>query len=163
MVAANRGDESMETSQTAATEKSSLVQDWLGAVRYWLGGRRAVIGLVVLAVGAGLVLNWGWLVAVGIAPLLLALAPCAVMCALGLCMNKMMGGGGSCSSKETVAGEEASQAARPEALPAAAPAPNQLALGLDDSSTAARPALVASAAPEGASGTQTQEEEKIHA
>ena len=150
----------MDTSQTAATEKSSLVQDWLAAVRHWLGGRRGLIGLAVVLGLAAVALNWGWLVAVGIAPLLLAFAPCAAMCALGLCASRM--GGTSCSSKETAAGDEASQAARPETLFAAVPDPNQLTLSLDASSTATRPALVAPAAPEGAIETQTPEEEKIH-
>jgi hypothetical protein len=72
-------------------------------------------------------------------------------------------GGGSCASKTGAAGDAASQAARPEALSAAAPDPNQLTLRLDDSSTTARPALVAPAAPEATTGTQTPEEEKSHA
>ncbi|KGH21610.1 hypothetical protein P606_17115 [Comamonas thiooxydans] len=42
-------------------------------------------------------MNWGWLVAAGIAPLLLAVAPCAAMCALSLCMNKA--GSKSCSGE----------------------------------------------------------------
>jgi hypothetical protein len=152
----------MDTPQTAATEKSSLVQDWLGALRYWLGGRRGLIGLAVVLGLVAIALNWGWLVAVGIAPLLLAFAPCAAMCALGLCASRM--GGGSCSSKETTAGDGAAQAAGPEALPTAAvPDANQITLGLDDSSTAARPALVAPAAPEHATETETPEKEKIHA
>jgi hypothetical protein len=46
-------------------------------------------------VGAGLALNWGWLTAAGIAPVLLSLLPCAAMCALGLCMRR--GANGSCS------------------------------------------------------------------
>jgi hypothetical protein len=33
-----------------------------------------------------------WLVAAGIARVLLTLAPCAIICALGLCSMKMMGG-----------------------------------------------------------------------
>ena len=48
------------------------------------------IGALVLSIGASL--NWGWLVAAGIAPILIALAPCAIMCALGLCAMKMMAG-----------------------------------------------------------------------
>jgi hypothetical protein len=45
---------------------------------------------VLLALGSavligGAALNWSWLVAVGLAPILLALAPCAMMCAVGLC------------------------------------------------------------------------------
>jgi hypothetical protein len=151
----------MDTSQTAATERSSLVQDWLAAARYWLGGRRGLIGLAVVLGLAAIALNWSWLVAVGIAPLLVAFAPCAAMCALGLCASRM--GGGSCSSKTGTAGDPASQAARPEALSAAAPDPNQLTLDLDDSSTAAPPSLGPPAAPEATTGTQTPEEEKIHA
>src|SRR5919106_2957914 len=122
----------MDTSQTAATGKSSLVQDWLAAARYWLGGRWGLIGLAVGLGLAAIALNWGWLVAVGIAPLLLAFAPCAAMCAIGLCASRM--GGGSCSSKETTASDGASQTAGPEALPAAAPDPNLPTLGLDASS-----------------------------
>lgn len=56
-------------------------------------GRRMALGRtgwLILAgtiIFAGAVLNWGWLTAVGAAPLILALAPCAVMCGLGLCMS----------------------------------------------------------------------------
>jgi hypothetical protein len=80
----------------------------------------AVIGLAAIG------LSWSWLVAVGIAPLLLAFAPCAAMCALGLCASRMLGS--SCSSETGTTGDAASQAARPEALSAAAPDPNQLTL-----------------------------------
>ncbi len=38
-----------------------------------------------------LVMGWPWLVAAGIAPLLLSAAPCLAMCALGLCMKGMPG------------------------------------------------------------------------
>jgi hypothetical protein len=66
-------------------------------LRYYFGGRRGMIVLTVAALGAGVFFNWGWLVAAGIAPLLLALAPCAAMCALGLCMNKA--GAKACSTE----------------------------------------------------------------
>ena len=57
-----------------------------GLLRSWIGDRRvlAVAGLVVI--GIGLALGWNWLAAVGIAPLIVAAAPCLIMCALGLCM-----------------------------------------------------------------------------
>lgn len=45
----------------------------------------AVAGLGVT--GGGLVLGWGWLSTVGIAPLIVSAAPCLIMCALGLCMK----------------------------------------------------------------------------
>jgi hypothetical protein len=58
---------------------------------------RVVIG----AVGLGLIAiaaawQWSWLVAIGAAPLLLSVAPCAAMCGLGLCMHRM--GGRSCDA-----------------------------------------------------------------
>jgi hypothetical protein len=87
----------MTSPQTPGATKPSLAQDWLNAVRYWLRGRNGMIALLVLAVVIGGALNWSWLVAVGIAPLLLTVLPCAAMCALGLCMNRMAGG--SCSTE----------------------------------------------------------------
>ncbi|HUZ73793.1 MAG TPA: hypothetical protein VMU87_12475 [Stellaceae bacterium] len=65
-------------------------------VRRWLTGRRGLIVGGIALVAAGLALGWNWLGAIGVAPFIIALAPCAAMCALGLCMNKM--GGKSCSS-----------------------------------------------------------------
>ncbi len=85
----------MSTSQSRGTSVA-LVQGLVNAIWPYIGGRR---GLIVLAIGiaaAGTAMNWGWLVAVGIAPILLAVLPCAAMCALGLCMKK--GGDKSCSS-----------------------------------------------------------------
>ena len=49
-------------------------------------GPRGLIVIAVLAVVAGGIFNWSWLVAAGIAPIILAMAPCGIMCALGLCM-----------------------------------------------------------------------------
>lgn len=53
----------------------------------WLLRPRNLAMAGIAAVSAGLVLNWGWLTAVGAAPILLSLLPCAAMCALGLCMR----------------------------------------------------------------------------
>jgi len=92
----------MSSPQIASAAKPSLARDWLDALRYWLRGRRGVAAaLVVSAVVIGGALNWSWLVAAGIAPLLLTFLPCAVMCALGLCMNRMTGG--SCSTSQSPA------------------------------------------------------------
>ena len=74
----------------------SLARDLLHLARYYLGGPRGLLILAGLVLATGLALNWGWLTAVGIAPILISLAPCAAMCALGLCMNKA--GGKSCST-----------------------------------------------------------------
>lgn len=38
-----------------------------------------------LIIGAGLYLNWPAVAALGLAPLILTFAPCALMCAVGLC------------------------------------------------------------------------------
>lgn len=83
------------STETRKADGLSLTETMVGLLRHYLGGRRGLMVLAVAAVGTGLYVSWGWLAAVGIAPLLLALAPCAAMCALGLCMNK--GAGKSCS------------------------------------------------------------------
>ena len=87
----------MNESNTSATPapETSLGQDVLALLRHWLGGRRRLLALGLVAAG-GLWLGWPTLVAAGIAPLLLAVLPCAAMCALGLCMK---GGGQSRHSK----------------------------------------------------------------
>ena len=58
-----------------------------------LGGRvsqgTTLTVLAVAGVGAGLVLGWDSLVALGLSSFILALLPCAVMCALGLCASRM--------------------------------------------------------------------------
>jgi hypothetical protein len=63
----------------------SLSQDVLSLLRYWLRDRRVLIGIALAVLVGGAALNWGWLVAIGVAPILLAIAPCGIMCALGLC------------------------------------------------------------------------------
>lgn len=67
----------------------------------WLSNRRLVVVLALGIVGAGAAFNWSWLTAIGVAPILISLAPCAVMCALGLCMRG--GGGKACATKKGVA------------------------------------------------------------
>lgn len=62
-----------------------------------LRSRRAWLGIGAVTLIAGAAFNWGWLVAVGAAPLLLAFAPCAAMCALGMCMKS---GAGACNQAD---------------------------------------------------------------
>lgn len=62
-----------------------------------LGRRPGLVGLALLVVFAA-IWQWDRLVALGIAPLILAVAPCLVMCSLGLCMQKLMGG--NCSKTQ---------------------------------------------------------------
>ncbi len=80
------------TSDTTKTADGSLVRSWFDFARYHLASRWVLLTLGGLVVIIGVALNWGWLVAAGIAPVLVAVAPCAIMCALGLCGMKMMGG-----------------------------------------------------------------------
>ena len=104
--------------------RNSLSGDLLNAARYYLGGRTGLIVVTAAALGFGAYSGWGWLVAAGIAPLLLTLAPCAVMCALGLCVM----GGKSKSQSDDVAspahsGEESG--AKSSLRLAAAPGENE--------------------------------------
>ncbi len=65
----------------------SIAQSILNSIWPYVTGRRGFILIAVLVAIVGITMNWGWLVAVGAAPLLIAILPCAAMCALGLCMN----------------------------------------------------------------------------
>lgn len=71
-----------------------------------VSNRRFLILAGMAIFGAGAALNWGLLTALGAAPIILALAPCAVMCGLGLCMK---GGSKSCSSKANPTAESVIQ------------------------------------------------------
>ena len=51
--------------------------------------RTAMVAVALAIVTLGIAMNWSALVAAGIAPLLISALPCAVMCALGLCMSRM--------------------------------------------------------------------------
>jgi hypothetical protein len=106
---------------TTKSAETSLARDWINLGRYYvgryLGGRRGLIILTLTALGIGLALNWSWLVAIGVAPILIALAPCAAMCALGLCMSRM--GGQSCSTQSSSTSEDAGVRSSPSALNAA--------------------------------------------
>jgi YHS domain-containing protein len=76
----------MTNAPSTGTSDQSLTRDVLYAIRYYPGGPRTLIVLAVVLVLGGVALNWGWLVAAGLAPILIALLPCAAMCALGMCM-----------------------------------------------------------------------------
>ncbi len=61
----------------------------------WLMRKRLLFIGAATVMGGGMALNWGWLTAIGLAPVLVSLAPCAAMCGLGLCMKG--GSGGKCN------------------------------------------------------------------
>jgi hypothetical protein len=59
------------------------VMGWMQGPRKWW-----LFAALALAVAGGLTFGWETLVVMGIAPILLSLLPCLVMCGLGLCMMK---------------------------------------------------------------------------
>lgn len=89
-----------KTAMTEITQNVAGVPD-AAATRVWpqwLTRRRVLFAGAATVIGSGMALNWGWLTAVGLAPILVSLAPCAAMCGLGLCMK---GGSGKGCSKST--------------------------------------------------------------
>ena len=67
----------MDASQTSRAAAPRLARDLAHAARYYLGGPRGLLILASAVVVAGAALNWTWLAAAGIAPLLLSVLPCA--------------------------------------------------------------------------------------
>ena len=76
----------MTTPSTPGQQGASLTRDLIYAARYYLGRPRILMTLATVAIVAGLALNWTWLVAIGLAPILLSVLPCLIMCAFGVCM-----------------------------------------------------------------------------
>ncbi|CZT37762.1 hypothetical protein GA0004734_00046630 [Rhizobium sp. 9140] len=81
----------MKTPNSAEVHPGARSQPLTDRLPSWLPGRQGLIVLGALVLGLGAAFNWTWLVAAGIAPLLLSILPCVAMCALGLCMNRMTG------------------------------------------------------------------------
>jgi hypothetical protein len=77
----------MTSSQSTKVAVASPARDLLYAGRYYLAGWRGVLVLAVMAALIGIGFSWSWLVAAGIAPILLSTLPCLIMCGLGLCMS----------------------------------------------------------------------------
>lgn len=90
----------MTDPKPAQPVETSLVHDVWALTRHYLGNWRAIVVLASASTTVGLAFNWNWLVAAGIAPVLLSVLPCVAMCTLGLCMHK--GGGRSCSTDAAV-------------------------------------------------------------
>jgi hypothetical protein len=99
----------MAATNSSRAEPKPTWRHLLQAAKPHLHGRPAWLALAIMLSGAGLVLNWNWLVAAGMAPLLGALLPCTAMCALALCKK----GGGSRDSKQGEAGSSASGPGKP--------------------------------------------------
>ncbi len=56
------------------------------SLRHWIMRPGVLILIGGVAVAAGLASSWNWFAAVGLAPIIIALLPCAAMCALGICI-----------------------------------------------------------------------------
>lgn len=76
----------MTTPTTTEQRGSSLTRELFHAARYYLWRPRVLLTLATIAIVAGLVFNWSWLVAAGLAPILISTLPCLIMCAFGVCM-----------------------------------------------------------------------------
>jgi hypothetical protein len=61
----------------------------VAVLRASAGRRLGLLALAGIAIVAGLAFNWSWLVAAGVAPLIVGVLPCVAMCALGFCMMGM--------------------------------------------------------------------------
>jgi len=81
----------MTNSKTIDPSQPSILRLVFAVLRAWAGSRLGLILIAGVAIVAGLGFNWSWLVAAGLAPLILGVLPCAAMCAAGLCMMGMAG------------------------------------------------------------------------
>lgn len=59
----------------------------------WLNSRNLLLGAVVLGGGGALFFGWDWLVAAGLASVVVMMLPCAVMCYFGMCANRKQDAG----------------------------------------------------------------------
>ncbi len=84
----------------SATAGVGPTQTTRNLIRSYFSGRWALTISGSAIAAAGLALGWDWLTAVGLAPLILSVAPCAIMCALGLCM--MSRGSSSSATQNSV-------------------------------------------------------------
>lgn len=77
----------MTVSDPAGDTQPSFGGHLLCAIRYYAGCRIGLIIIAAVALGLGAYYNWGLLVAIGLAPILLGALPCVAMFASGLCMS----------------------------------------------------------------------------
>ena len=88
-----------QSEATHRIQQTTLAQDLWALVRYGLGSRTGKLLIGAGIVASGLFLGWDWLVAAGLAPVVLGVLPCVAMCAAGLCMSGR--GSKSCSSAKS--------------------------------------------------------------
>lgn len=76
--------------------ETTLGHDLLRLARDRLGGRWVLVAVGALGAAGGIALSWDWLVAAGLAPLVVGVLPCLALCAAGLCMKGL--GGRACDA-----------------------------------------------------------------
>jgi hypothetical protein len=75
---------SMENIMEAARTGWPSATPILDGIGRFIRSRWGVVTLATIVIGAGLWFGWRWLVAAGLAPIVISLLPCAAMCAIGL-------------------------------------------------------------------------------
>lgn len=103
-----------------------LARDLMTLFRTVFGGLRGLSLLTALILFGGIALNWSWLVSAGIAPILIGVLPCLVMCGVGLCMKNITGG--SCDSEQPATSAPKADFAdvgRPQGSPTVPKAPEE--------------------------------------
>jgi hypothetical protein len=93
----------MNTPQIKSTP--TLQAGFTPAALHYLRNRWVLVALAVLALVAIVAASWNWLVAAGLATILVSALPCLVMCGLGLCMHRFLGGSGSPQASGSAAAE----------------------------------------------------------
>lgn len=94
----------MTTSEKTTAPDTLVARNLASATRYYLGNRWTLLLMTIVIVVGGLALNWSWLVAAGMAPLLLTMLPCLVMCGFGLCAHKTGSRSGASQPSQSAAG-----------------------------------------------------------
>ena len=77
-----------------------------------LRNRWVLVAVAVLALVAIVTASWSWLVAAGLATILVSALPCLIMCGLGLCMHRYFGGSGSPQASGSATADPPEGAAR---------------------------------------------------
>ena len=129
----------MKTPTSIQQRDTSLARDGILLARHYLGSRNVLLALAAIAIVAGIGFNWNWLVATGLAPVLVAALPCAVMCGLGLCFHRLFGA--SCASEQsrpTVAADRADEIAAPPNRATAISSASDSRNGTPDAATVAQ-------------------------
>ncbi len=84
-----------QSEKSSQPSQTTLAQDLMALAGYGFRSRTGKILIGGSLIAGGMFFGWDWLVAAGLAPVVLGILPCAAMCAVGLCMNRA--GGKSCS------------------------------------------------------------------